>query len=89
MTDTATATADRMRAIAAELTTAGLHTDLHETRASVDITATAHRPGCREIEAIVDEDGYVELRYWTRPDATPAQVSGAITRAIYAITHSQ
>lgn len=79
-------TLTRMRAVAAELSAAGLDTRLHEGRDSVDVTGTAKaEPGGREIEAIVDEDNYVELRYWNSPGATPAQVANVITRAIAVI----
>lgn len=76
----------RMQAVAAELSAAGLETRLHEGRDSIDVTGTAKaEPGGREIEAIVDEDNYVELRYWSNPGATPAQVANVITRAIAVI----
>lgn len=37
------------------------------------------RPGRREIEVVVDEDGYAELRWWAAPGATPADVAAVIT----------
>lgn len=79
----------RMRAIADELSLAGLATRLHESRASIDVTATIHPGGHREIEAIVDEDAYIELRFWHGTDATPAQVAAMITSAVTAITTAQ
>ena len=51
----------RMRAIADELSLAGLATCVHESRASVDVTATLTATGQREAEVIVDEDAYVEI----------------------------
>ena len=75
-----------IRGIAAGLSAAGLAADLHETMAGLDVTAVVHQPGRRETEVIVDEDGYIELRWRTGPDATPAEVTGAITRALTAIT---
>lgn len=33
-----------------------------------------------------DDDGYVELRYWSPPGATAAQVADVITRAV-AVMH--
>jgi hypothetical protein len=90
MSDTPFADEDamaRMRAIAAELSAAGLDAHLHEGRDSIDITAIS-KPvsGGREIEAVVDDDGYVELRYWNQPDATPAQVRAVIVRVLDVIT---
>jgi hypothetical protein len=78
-------TARRMRAIAAELTAAGLTTHLHETRAALDITATLPRPGRKDTEVVVDEDGYVEIRYWNHPAAAPAQITATISRALAVI----
>ena len=82
-------TAERMRAIAAGLTAAGLTTHLHDTSNALDITATLHRPGRKETEVVVDEDGYVEIRYWNHAGATPAQVTAVIVRALAAITAAQ
>jgi hypothetical protein len=31
-------------------------------------------------------DGYVEIRYWISPGATPAQITASITGALTAIT---
>jgi hypothetical protein len=75
-----------MRAIADELSLAGLATRLHESRASVDVTATLTGSGRREAEVIVDEDAYVEMRFWHDPQATPAQVAALITSALAAVT---
>jgi len=38
---------------------------------------------------IVDEDGYVEIRYWNHPGATSDQVTAVITRALAAIADAQ
>ena len=75
----------RMRAIAGELALAGLATSLHESRASIDVTATFTAGGQREAEVIVDEDAYVEMRFWHDPQATPAQIAALITSALTAI----
>jgi hypothetical protein len=61
----------RMRAITAGLTAAGLVSCLNVTRGVLDITATLERPGGKPSQVIIDEDGYIEVRYWNRPDATP------------------
>ena len=77
--------ADRLWAIADELSAAGLTTHLRCTRGVLDLTATMHRSGHRETDVIVDENGYTELRYWADPAATPAQVAHAITTALAAV----
>ena len=82
-------TARRMRAIAAGLTDAGLDVCLNETRGVLDVTATLDRPGTKASEVIVDEDGYVELRYWNQPSATPEQITTVVVRALAAIAAAQ
>jgi hypothetical protein len=76
----------RLPAIADELVAAGLSVQLHRTRAGLDLTATLHHPGRREMEILVDEDGYTELRYWADQSATPAQAADIIVRALCAIS---
>lgn len=78
--------ADRLWAIADELSAAGLTTHLRCTRGVLDLSATMYRSGHRETDVIVDEDGYTELHYWADPAATPAQVAYAITTALTAVT---
>jgi predicted glycoside hydrolase/deacetylase ChbG (UPF0249 family) len=75
-----------IRGIAAALTAAGLTADLHHTPVGLDLTATRHPPGQKETEVLVDEDGYIELRWWAVPGATAEQVAAAVTRALAAIT---
>ncbi len=82
-------TAARMHAIAAALTAAGLTAQVHVTRGVPDVTATWQRPDGKAAEVIVDDDGYVEVRYWNHPWATPAQVTTVIVRALAAITATQ
>jgi hypothetical protein len=82
------ATEIRMHAITARLTAAGLDAAVHETRGVLDIEATWHQDGRKDTTVIVDEDGYVELTWWNPPDATPAQVTAAITAALAAIRPS-
>jgi hypothetical protein len=79
-------TAGRMAAIAAGLTAAGLDARVHETRGVLDVTATLYRPGSKDIEIICDEDHYVQVSYWNKPGATPAEVVAMISRALAAIT---
>jgi hypothetical protein len=80
------ASAGRLHELAALLAEAGLATQVYETYGVLDLTARSQPPGRREIEIIVDEDWYVEIRYWNLPAASPAEVSAAITRALAAIT---
>ncbi len=87
--DDAGETARRMRAIAAGLTAAGLDTHVHDTRGVLDVTASLHRPGHKETEVIVDDDGYVEIRYWNHPGVTPGQVTAVIMRALTVIAAAQ
>ena len=58
---------ERMRAIAAGQHAVGLDARVHETRGVLDITATAYRPGSKDIEVICDEDGYVQVALVERP----------------------
>ena len=81
--------ADRLRAIGAGLAAAGLAARLHESPAETDLTATLRRPGQREIEVVVDEDGYTELRYWASLDVPPAHAVATITGALAAIVPAQ
>jgi hypothetical protein len=78
-----------LRAIESELASVGLTTRLHESSAGTDLTATLCQPGQREIEVVIDEDGYTELRYWASLGATPAQTVATITSALAAITLAQ
>ena len=82
-------TEQRMRAIAAGLGAGGLVAEVNQTRRVFDITATLERPGGKPAEVVVDEDGYVELRYWNRPGATPEQVTTVILRALATIAVAQ
>jgi hypothetical protein len=82
-------TEQRMRAIAAGLAAGGLVAEVNQTRRVFDITATLERPASKPAEVVVDEDGYVELRYWNRPGATPEQVTTVILRALATIAVAQ
>jgi hypothetical protein len=82
-------TEQRMRAIAAGLGSGGLVAQVNQTRRVFDITATLERPGGKSAEVVVDEDGYVELRFWNRPGATPEQVTTVILRALATIAVAQ
>jgi hypothetical protein len=75
-----------MRAIAAALTAAGLDARVHVTRGVADITATWHRPGCKDIDLTIDDDGYIALSWRSPAGAAPAQVTALITRVLAAVT---
>jgi hypothetical protein len=75
----------RMLILTGLLTAEGLTAALNVTRETPDITARLRQPGGRDITIIIDDDGYIELRYWTSPAATPSEVITTITRAITAI----
>lgn len=76
----------RMLILTGLLTAAGLTATLNVTRETPDITARLPQPGGRDITIIIDDDGYIELRFWASPGATPSQVTTTLTRAISAIT---
>ena len=76
-----------MHDIAECLRAAGLAARLHTSAAGRDITAVACRPGGRETEVVLDEDGYVEIRYWNPPGATSAEVADLVTRVL-GVVHS-
>ena len=59
---------------------------LNVTRETPDITARLPQPGGRDITIIIDDDGYIELRFWASPGATPSQTATTLTRAISVIT---
>lgn len=82
-------TASRMRAIAAELSAHGLSARVHDTRGTLDLTATVQPAGQREAEIVIDEDGYTELRYWNQPGAGPSQISALALRVLAALTGPQ
>lgn len=77
---------ERMEAMAAGLRAAGLVARVYETRGLLDVTATLRPPGCREIDVIADDDGYVQVSWWVPPWATPGQVTASIGRVLAAIT---
>jgi hypothetical protein len=78
--------ADWIRDIDTALAAAGLTTRLNQTAAGFDVTAALHPSGDKPADVVVDEDGYVELRWWSDPGATPRQVAAVITSALAAVT---
>ena len=75
----------RMLILTGLLTTAGLTAALNVTRETPDITARLPQPGGRDITVIIDDDGYVELRFWASPGTSPSQIATVLTRAIRVI----
>ena len=75
----------RMLVITGLLTAAGLTACLNVTRDIPDVTARLPVPGGRDIRVIIDDDGYVELRFWADPGATPSEITSMVTRAITVI----
>jgi hypothetical protein len=75
-----------LRAVSSGLVESGLNARVHPTKAGWQLSAVLQRPGRREIELILDEDGYAELRWWNDHGSVPAQVTTAIIRAVTAIT---
>lgn len=76
----------RMRALTEELSVAGLDAHLHCTRGVLDITAALHRPGSKDVCVTADEDGYLEVSWWSAAGATPAQVAAVLGRVLAVIT---
>lgn len=76
----------RMLILTGLLTAAGLTAALNVTQETPDITARLPQPGGRDITIIIDDDGYIELRFWASPGTTPSQITTTLTRAINAIT---
>ena len=83
------ASAARLYEIAAGLAAIGLATRLHRTRTVTDLTATLRPPGHRDIEVILDEDGYTELRYWADLSTTPTAAVATVTGALAALNASR
>jgi hypothetical protein len=73
---------DWIRDVDAALSAAGLSTRLKETAGCLDVSAAIDQPGRKPGQVIVDEDGYIELHWWSTPRATPQQVARTITSAL-------
>lgn len=83
------AAAVRLHQIAAGLTGLGFIARTHRTRAGTDLTATRHSPDHRDIQVIVDEDGYTEVRYWASLSCTPADAVTTFAKVLDSLTASQ
>lgn len=77
---------DWIRDLDTALTAAGLSTRIRETAGGLDLKATIHLPGQKSVDVIADEDGYLEIHWWSDPGATPQQVAEALTTALTALT---
>jgi len=75
-----------MLVIAGLLTAAGLTAKLNVTRDIPDITARLSQPGGRDIKIIIDDDGYIEVRFWASPGTSPSQITTTLTRMISVVT---
>ena len=75
----------RMLVLTGLMSAAGLTASLSITRDIPDVTARLPQPGGRDITVIVDDDGYIELRFWARPGATAGEITTTLTRAITVI----
>src|SRR5215471_2159525 len=76
---------ERLRTIEVGLAAIGLSTRLRESAGRADLTATLHQPGQREIEVVIDANGYTELRYWANLNVTPTRTVATITSALAVI----
>jgi hypothetical protein len=76
----------RMRAIESVFASNGLSTHLTDARAGLDLSAVLSPSGKREAEIWVDENGYVELRYWSPEGSTAEQIAAVALRALHAVT---
>lgn len=73
-------------ALTEELSAAGLDAHLHCTRGVLDVTAALRRPGIKDVCVTADEDGYLEVCWWSASAATPAQVASVIGRVLAVLT---
>jgi hypothetical protein len=76
----------RMRAIESLLASNGLTTHLTDARAGLDLSAVLSPSGKREAEIWVDENGYVEVRYWSPEGSSAEQIATVALRALLAAT---
>ena len=76
----------RMRAIESVFASNGLTTHLTDARAGLDLSAVLSPSGKREAEIWVDENGYVEVRYWSPEGSSAEQIATVALRALLAVT---
>jgi hypothetical protein len=75
-----------LRDVSSGLASAGLNAAVRPTKIGLQLSAVLQRPGRRETELILDQQGYAELRWWNDPGTTPAQVTTVFIRAVTAVT---
>jgi hypothetical protein len=75
----------RMIVLTGLLTASGLTARLNHTGDIPDITARLARPGGKDIQIIIDDDGYIEIRYWASPHDSPEQITTTLTRMLRVI----
>src|SRR5258707_14235431 len=76
----------RMRAIESVFASNGLTTHLTDARAGLDLSAVLSPSGKREAEIWVDENGYVEVRYWSPEGSSAEQIATVALPALLAVT---
>src|SRR5260370_14545284 len=74
----------RMRAIESVFASNGVTTHLTDARAGLDLSAVLSPSGKREAEIWADENGYVEVRFWSPEGSTPEHVAMPALRAQFA-----
>jgi hypothetical protein len=74
-----------VRAVADELTAAGLTARVDDPGIVHAVAVTASMPSRGEADVIIDEDGCAELRWWPGPGTAPAEVASTIVRALAAV----
>jgi phage-related protein len=79
----------RMGGLAEQLTASGLQATVHETHHVFDITATLQQPERKDVDVVIDEDGYTEVRYWADPAASPEETVAVIVRTLAVITGTE
>lgn len=79
--------ADRIHAIAECLAATGVVTGTNgDNLTGLDVTATVSPPGLARTEIMLDEDGYAEIRWYTNPAATAAEITAVLSRVLRAVT---
>ncbi len=87
MPGTTLATTADMRAIAGQLATAGMDARVEAAGGYLYVVATAQISGHdAEVEATVDDDGHIELRWQHQAADSWPQAAAVIARAVAAIT---
>jgi hypothetical protein len=75
----------RMIVLTGLLTASGLAACLNHTGGIPDITARLPGSGGKDTQVIIDDDGYIEIRYWASPQDTPEQITTTLIRMLRGI----